>query len=233
MGGNNDIIIMTSETNPEVLAVCYAKGWCADANYMTKKEAEAVSNIGQVFMGKTDITHFEEFQYFINVTSLPYQAFKNCTNLGSIILPNTLTVLGNECFMGCKALDSIVIPPLVTSIPKACFAMCGISSISIPEGVTTIGNQAFSMNGTWSSERHLYSITYPSTVTTMGSEIHLYGVISIMTIKAIIPPSLSGNRMFTYGLTPDVIYVPEESIEAYKTAENWSTWANKYQAIPT
>lgn len=62
---------MTNKTNSPVLSICKAQNWCASSNYMTKKEAAAVTNIGKVFKGKTSITKFEEFRYFINVTSLP------------------------------------------------------------------------------------------------------------------------------------------------------------------
>ena len=77
-GGSADEIIMTSISNPEVMAICYAHGWAAHSDYMTKKEAEAVTSIGGAFNG-SNITHFEEMQYFTSVTTLNSNAFKGST----------------------------------------------------------------------------------------------------------------------------------------------------------
>lgn len=44
-----DVIIMTSESNNIGMQVCYAQGWAANETYMTKTEAEAVTDIGTAF----------------------------------------------------------------------------------------------------------------------------------------------------------------------------------------
>ena len=81
-------IIMTSTSNPQVLAVCHAQGWCSNPNYMTKSEAEAVTSIGTVFRDNTAITHFDEFEYFTGVTSLASYAFA-CKNLTTVKIPDS------------------------------------------------------------------------------------------------------------------------------------------------
>ena len=95
-GGSVDEIIMTTTTNPEVLAVCYAQGWCASPDYMTKSEAEAVTSIGTAFQSNTAITHFEELQYFTAVTDLADNAFDGCSALETINLDNILTAGKNS-----------------------------------------------------------------------------------------------------------------------------------------
>ena len=77
-GGTVDEIIMTSSTNPEVLAICYAQGWASHADYMTKREAEAVTSFGRVFEDSQIIT-FDELIYFTNITNLNVLAFHNST----------------------------------------------------------------------------------------------------------------------------------------------------------
>ena len=114
-GGAADEIIMTSTSNPEVLAICYAQGWAAHADYMTKKEAEDVTNIGNAFTGSS-IVHFDEFQYFINA-SLATRAFANTASLNSIYVPVDLVY---EIFYNSAVKD-----------------------VYICEGVTTIGTGAF------------------------------------------------------------------------------------------
>ena len=108
MGGSEPVnYLMTTATNPEVLAICYSKGWCASPNGMTYEEAAAVTDIGTTFKGNTAITHFEELEYF-GVTSFSAEAFRNCSNLESVVLGANVTTIGNIMFMNSK-LKRIVI----------------------------------------------------------------------------------------------------------------------------
>ena len=67
-----------------------------------------------------------------NVTGIGYQAFKNCTNLTSVTLPNTLTMMLNEAFYGCTKLTSITLPSSLTSIYNNVFVGCtGLTSIYV------------------------------------------------------------------------------------------------------
>lgn len=115
----NDII-MTVESNPEVLAICYAKGWAKHTNYMTKKEAEKVTSIGTAFR-TSSISHFEELSYFTHVTSLADNAFRDCTSLAQIMIPSNITSIGARAFMGCKNMITAEIMGDITSIGASCF----------------------------------------------------------------------------------------------------------------
>lgn len=95
-GGSADEIIMTSTSNPEVMAVCYAQGWCANAKYMTASEAAAVTDIGTVFYNKNNITHFEELEFFTGITAIAASGFRGCTNLESLVIPVNVTSIGND-----------------------------------------------------------------------------------------------------------------------------------------
>ena len=86
-----EVIIMTSESNAAAMAVCFAQGWAAHADYMTQKEAENVTSIGTAFQSNTAITHFEELKYFTAMTNLVGNAFNRCTALEEINLDNILT----------------------------------------------------------------------------------------------------------------------------------------------
>ena len=57
--------------------------------------------------------------------------------LGSIIIPDGVTSIGDEAFLGCSSLKSIVIPDSVTSIGERAFKSCeSLESIVIPGTVT-------------------------------------------------------------------------------------------------
>ncbi len=99
-----------------------------------------------------------------SVTSIGEDAFYGCKGLTSIVIPDKVTSIGNYAFSGCTGLTSIVIPDSVTSIGEDAFYGCkGLTSIVIPSGVKSIGSSAFrNCSG-------LTSVTIPGSVTWIGS----------------------------------------------------------------
>ena len=99
-----------------------------------------------------------------SVTSIGNYAFCFCDGLTSITIPNSVTSIGDYAFSNCSGLTSITIPNSVTSIGGGAFQYCsGLTSITIPNSVTTIGDDAF---GGCSG---LTSVTIPNSVTTIGN----------------------------------------------------------------
>ena len=99
-----------------------------------------------------------------SVTSIGNSAFSWCNNLKSITIPDSVTSIGDEAFYNCDGLESITIPDSVTSIGDEAFAYCsGLESITIPDSVTSIGNGAFRKC------IKLNSITIPDSVTSIGN----------------------------------------------------------------
>ena len=128
-GGN---AIMTSITNPEVMAIMYANGLCANENYMTREEAAAVteqqlkpSGGDSIFYNNKDIKTFKEFKYFVSLIQIPGRCFQNCSGLtSSMEIPNSVTSIGSRAFYGCINLTSVKIPNSVTSIDSEAFLGC-------------------------------------------------------------------------------------------------------------
>ena len=79
-----------------------------------------------------------------SVTSIGNNAFQECTGLTSVTIPNSVTSIGNSAFLYCSGLTSVTIPNSVTSIGVEAFGVCNsLSSINIPDSVTSIGDNAF------------------------------------------------------------------------------------------
>lgn len=119
--GREPIVIMTTETNPEVLAICYAQGWCANSSYMTDIEAEAVTDIGEVFYKNATVTHFEEFYYF-GVHSIGSKGFQSMSKITSLVLPPNITI-ANYGVYGCSKLKYLEISEGTLSLGgTSCFS---------------------------------------------------------------------------------------------------------------
>ena len=92
--------------------------------------------------------------------------FSRFTAMTSIIIPNSVTTIGNNAFSGCTGLTSIEIPSSVTSIGMSAFSNCtGLTSVTFesPSNLTSIGSSAFfDCTG-------LTNIEIPNSVTSIGS----------------------------------------------------------------
>ena len=184
-----------------------------------------------------------------SVTSIAYRAFQNCSGLTAIQVESGNTVFdsrencnaiiettSNTIIWGCM---NTIIPNSVTSIGKIAFSGCsGLTSITIPNSVTTIESNAF-----WECT-NLTSISFPNSVTSIGSGAfadcwNLATVIIGNALKNIGDgafircsrladmycyteqvPEL-GNNVFDYSHYNATLHVPEGSLEAYDTTEQW------------
>jgi len=78
------------------------------------------------------------------ITTIYNWAFKDCTGLTGVTIPEGITTICESAFSGCTGLTSVTIPDSVTGIPFRAFAECtALKSITLPKGVTTLGKWAF------------------------------------------------------------------------------------------
>lgn len=161
---------------------------------------------------------------------------QSAETLTSVTIPDSVTTIGYSFCQGRKALTDIEYPSGVTVIAASSFEHCeSLSHFEIKEGVTAIEVRAFNECNS------LYNIVIPSTVTSIGqSAFHINnGTAAInnnrsITILATTPPTL-GNVAFSFSHMEATypIYVPAQSLNAYKTAPVWNGYASRLQAIPT
>ncbi|MGM9841799.1 MAG: leucine-rich repeat domain-containing protein [Candidatus Limisoma sp.] len=153
-----------------------------------------------------------------SVTELGVCAFQDCTGLTSMTIPDSITMIPNGTFWYCIGLTSVTIPDSVTLIDASAFAFCsGLTSFTIPEAVTELREGAFMMC------TGLTSITIPEAVNSIGNYA-FGGCSSLMTFtsKNTTPPTLTSVDTFKEMSEECQLYVPESSIEAYKTALGWT-----------
>ena len=169
-----------------------------------------------------------------SVTSVGDYAFDCCSNLTSITIPNSVTSIGFCAFDRCSSLAEF--NGKFASTDKRClivdgvlnsFAPYGLTEYKIPDSVTTIGSYVFYCCSS------LKSITIGNSVTEikMGAFLNCSSLSSVYC-KPTTPPTLGGNTVFSDNASGRKIYVPSESVSAYKSAEYWSEYANSIVADP-
>ena len=152
-----------------------------------------------------------------SVTSIGDIAFSE-NKLTSVTIPNSVTSIGNYVFSN-NNLTSVTIPNSVTSIGQSAFSSNKLTSVTIPNSVTSIGDLAFSNN-------KLTSVTIPNSVTSIGNYAFANDNLTSVTIHAVNPPTADRGGIFGYNSSLK-IYVPVQSVNAYKTAEGWKDYADK------
>ena len=180
-----------------------------------------------------------DYKYNIEDGSSTAPWYTQRDKIKNVIIKNGVTKIGYMAFFGCSGLTSVTIPASVTSIGEYAFESCSsLTSITIPNSVTSIESHAF-----WHCSR-LTSVTIPNSVTSIGDLAFQYcNSLTSITCKAETPPTLGegcfeyeranssgtlvkitkeGEEGFEYEIVPTTIYVPANSIDAYKKAEGWA-----------
>ena len=125
-----------------------------------------------------------------SVTNIGDYAFSDCRSLTDIVIPDGVTSIGDYAFSGCRSLSSVVIPDSVTSIGDWAFNGCkSLADIVIPSSVTSIGDYAFEGCSA------LTSIVIPNGVTSIGD--CAFANCSSLT-DIVIPDGVTGIGKFAF-----------------------------------
>ena len=181
---------LTSITLPNSLLLIdsYAFQGCTNIDSVTIPESVIMINT----WGFAHCTNLTNFIIPNNVSTIGDGAFYNCESLKSVTIGDKVTWIGEEAFCNCSSLTSVTIPNSVTTIGKLAFGFCnslkefkgkfasddsrclivdatlisfapaGLTEYAIPNGVTTIGDEAFYCC------YNLASVTIPNSVTSIG-----------------------------------------------------------------
>ena len=257
-GYPTEVTIKGFATIPNYL--CYYigyKGSSSNASIFHKAKINIIGNITSIgsyaFYYCTNITFPTTLPD--TITSIDSYAFQNCGNLRLTKLPDALTNIGKSAFRACPYLNITRIPDGVTIIEENAFYQCssmalselpsGLTKIqpygfyncveatfpSIPSGVTTITNYSFKYC------EALEDLVIEGAITTVGTQA-FYGCLKLKHLR--LPnvtkaPSLTANAFQNTPIASGTgyIYVPDSLVDSFKSATNWSTYANQIVAIST
>ncbi|MBO5883878.1 MAG: leucine-rich repeat domain-containing protein [Clostridia bacterium] len=137
------------------------------------------------------------------ISAIGAHAFAHSYKLVSVFIPDSVRLISSQAFFGCKMLFEVNIPNNVTEIASEAFKFCyALEKVTIGSNVKSMAVQAFSGDTTLKTV-----VCYAET-----------------------PPTIQANAFLDVP-TDCVIYVPYNSVEAYKTATNWSDRAEYIKPI--
>lgn len=146
-------------------AIC-VQNWDTNGDgELSEAEAAAVTTLGEVFKDNRNITLFNEFQYFTGLTSIGDYAFYGCSELISLVIPNSVTYIGYLAFNGCNNLPFITIPKSVSDIDD--YAFNGGFSINV-ENSTPFAHQRLSLGDNGARFTSLLAVRRPTRQPTIG-----------------------------------------------------------------
>ena len=171
---NTAIVTRATDFNPELI----------DRQYYGKEVIPAeFTHLGQTY----------------SVVGIKSQTFQECKKLTSIVLPNTVTKIGNSAFFYCTQLSSVTLSSSLEEIGYDAFHGCGgLASMDLPASIKWIGLHAFERCNSLTS----------------------------LTCRATTPPLLELSECDFNESRFQEIKVPQASVDAYKSTWGWSQFAD-------
>ena len=152
-----------------------------------------------------------------------YRTFYGCVSLKYITMLRKYDSISSYFLVNAQSLKAVSIPPTKQTLNSFCIGTTWLTRLSLPSSVTTIGSSGLRGIGA------LSLLTIPASVTSIGSQA-FYGNSSVGEYHFLgsTPPSIESS---TFQDIPSdcVIYVPTASVDTYKSASNWSSYASYIQ----
>ena len=143
-----------------------------------------------------------------DVVQLRKYAIERLNNLVSVDVNASGDTWNSYTIINCGALKKVVVAGNIATIQEYAVSTCpALEEIDLGPKVTSIG-------------RYLYGTSFPANFKSL-------------TVRAVTPPTADSNMLYGSVGKDFKIYVPTESVNAYKSASVWSTYSNKIEAIPS
>ena len=232
---------LTRITIPESVVSIGRAAFASCSNLSDITIPDSVTSIGEVAFGYC--ASLKDIALPKGLNRLEYASFYYCTGLEKIVIPDGVKSIGKQAFCYCSNLSKVIMSEGITSIGEQAFKQCTVlTDLEIPQSVTIIDSAAFNScrslieikivgstsigASAFGSCSGLTKVLLSEKVTSVRQRA-FSGCKALTSIISLSPvPPGGGNRMF-YSTNDCPIYVPAGSVEAYKTAEYWSEYADR------
>lgn len=174
---------------------------------------------------KSTVRYWPEYRWFVNA-SQGWSFLVGAKNLAEIRYPENLKLNGNgsRSLQG-TALTTFEFPLAALAVEKCMFMDCAsLRSVRLSPGMAKFNHYAFDGCNVLEMD------TWPETLTYVGTWCFSSPLIKKLRVLAKTPPTLYSTSAFR-GVSWPQIYVPDESVELYKAATNWSALASKIHPL--
>ena len=159
-------------------------------------------------------------RYYSNPLYYAHHLYLNDTEIKDLVIPNSVTYIGEYAFINCTGLTSVTIPNSVTSIGSNAFSGCsGLTSVSISNSVKSIGYRSFY------SCTSLTSITIGTGIKNIND--HAFASCSdlfdVYCYSESVPTTSSDAFEDSY-IDYATLHIPSASIDAYKRKSPWKNF---------
>ena len=181
-----------------VRAICLEKWDRNGDGELSEREAAAVTGLSRTFYNNAAISSFNELAYFTGLNEIGSSAFRGCSALESVVIPDNVRTIGYAAFYKCEALKDVIIPDSVTTLDEWAFSSCtSLKTIIIPENVQGLGQYAFAYCR------------------------------SLCRIECLPADPPRCGEYFLAGTKEGWIIVPEGSVSRYKEADGWKDYEER------
>lgn len=194
-----------------VKALCVANWDTNKDGELSTEEAAAVTTLGTVFKGQTNITTFDELRYFTGVTAIGEDAFRGSSIGPTLTIPGTVKTIGNYAFYNCQSLVRIRLEEGVATVGNHSFSG-PVAYISFPSSITYIKGLAINPyingdpgSGMFVPEGDMWTYTYAKT------------------------PAVIHYNAFYYTSGTAHLIVPPGTIDDYKAVAGWSHFGEYFE----
>ena len=189
-------------------------------------EVNIPDSVTRLYDSVLEYSKIKKFRVPKSINVIPSRTCYECGSLVEIEFHNNITEIKENAFGYCKALKEVVLPDSITTVGRDAFSSCyALEKINIPLGLTKIPNSFLS------NARSLTSLTIPANITSIGSyalSLGDTGKKATITFLGTTPPTMTSDG-FGGGYYREKIIVPKGSLDAYKSATNWSKYADKME----
>ena len=188
---------------------------CDENGYATDVSVVGMTSIPDYYFAAYNDTNKNALNKYVKniqlpsgITSIGAYAFQYCTNLALTELPAGITSIGNRTFRDCTNLALTELPAGITSIENEAFYNCkSLTEMTCLGNITTIKSNAFAY----------------------CAELSKFALPNITSVPTLSSTNVFGNTPIASGT--GYIYVPDDLVESFKSATNWSTYADQIKAI--